>query len=203
MVNGRRPGGARPRRWVKYESHPKLRCGRMDVKQLKEQLARIVRWVWSPFQVELLDRTRCMDRILFPNGFTDTYYRFCSDLIGEVMKLFNSHACFISASDEETATASGNYSIMIVRQFDLWWLDSSSLWTKWKGRRARLDLSDYVWDHPELFYQRMPKSVLQSNWYTERIRRQNQYVKPYVELEQHGYDRFPQPATQVRPTTSG
>lgn len=50
-------------------------------------------------------------------------------------------------------------------------------------------------NHPEEFYDKMPKSVLQSNWYygTEFDPAMKNYerVKAYLELEEHGYDQVP------------
>jgi hypothetical protein len=58
--------------------------------------------------------------------------------------------------------------------------------------------SDYIWNHPEAFVQRMPKDVLQSNWYYgkafENLPPESSaanYVNAYGLLEQHGFDQVP------------
>ena len=52
--------------------------------------------------------------------------------------------------------------------------------------------SDYVWHHPDAFYQRMPKSVVQSNWYYgAEFGKQVDHVRAYLELDARGYDQVP------------
>lgn len=58
----------------------------------------------------------------------------------------------------------------------------------------------YLWTHkyhPNLFFEKMPKSVLQSNWYYA-FQFENfdnplheKYVRLYDQLEAHGYDQIP------------
>ena len=69
--------------------------------------------------------------------------------------------------------------------------------TEKKGVRSWI-WSDYGWHHPELFFKKMPKSVLQSNWYYGAGFDLNQlkepsrtYVKFYNDLENKGYDQIP------------
>lgn len=63
--------------------------------------------------------------------------------------------------------------------------------------------SDYYWNHPEEFLARMPKSVLQSNWYygasfdieppdeTGPGRNVRRFVQPYIDLDKAGFDQIP------------
>jgi hypothetical protein len=59
--------------------------------------------------------------------------------------------------------------------------------------------SDFIWNHPEDFVQRMPHSVLQSNWYygpkfefaADDKDIQKTYVAAYRQLEAAGYDQVP------------
>jgi len=57
--------------------------------------------------------------------------------------------------------------------------------------------SDYAWEHPDLFFEKMPKSVLQSNWYYgsqfENFDNplNEKYVRLYDQLEAHGFDQVP------------
>ena len=82
---------------------------------------------------------------------------------------------------------------MVVRQYDLWWHDFLFLVGEVeKGSVRPWIWSDYVWHHPEAFFERMPKSVLQSNWYYgAAFNKKVAYVKAYRDLEAHGYDQVP------------
>jgi len=59
--------------------------------------------------------------------------------------------------------------------------------------------SDYGWSHPDLFFKKMPKSVLQSNWWyygtsfdLDQLEESDKTrVKFYYDLEKHGYDQVP------------
>ena len=58
--------------------------------------------------------------------------------------------------------------------------------------------SDYAWHKPEVFFRKMPRSVLQSNWYYGKEFDQNKlkdptktYVNLYNDLEKYGYDQIP------------
>jgi hypothetical protein len=52
--------------------------------------------------------------------------------------------------------------------------------------------SDYAWHHPEVFYQKMPHSVMQSNWYYgDDFGPDVIEARTYAELEAHGYDQIP------------
>jgi hypothetical protein len=52
--------------------------------------------------------------------------------------------------------------------------------------------SDYLWHKPEAFFKKMPKSVLQSNWYyDEKFDTRSTPVKAYLDLEADGYDQVP------------
>jgi len=49
-----------------------------------------------------------------------------------------------------------------------------------------------VWDNHDVFYAKMPKSILQSNWYYgHKFTTDITAVKAYNELEEHGYDQIP------------
>ena len=68
--------------------------------------------------------------------------------------------------DEETAGHQKHLNYVMVRQHDLWWHDLLFLAEQAEKSGARPWIwSDYVWHHPDQFYEKMPKSVLQSNWY--------------------------------------
>ncbi len=127
------------------------------------------------------------------------YYDVCRDLIKEVIELFDHPRLFHLGMDEETAAHQVNMQMMMVRQKDLWWHDFYFFVDEVEKGGARPWVwSDYAWEHPDLFFQKMPKSVLQSNWYygdTFDPAKMNDLTKIYTglyeELEKRGYDQVP------------
>ena len=52
--------------------------------------------------------------------------------------------------------------------------------------------SDYVWDHADAFFEHMPRSVLQSNWYYgKEFGPDIAHSQAYLDLALHGYDQIP------------
>jgi len=97
---------------------------------------------------------------------TDIYYGVCKDLIEEVSKLFDKPRFFHLGMDEETAAHQVNHNYAVVRQGDLWWNDLYLFIAEVEKNGVRPWVwSDYAWHNAELFFKKMPKSVLQSNWY--------------------------------------
>jgi hypothetical protein len=82
---------------------------------------------------------------------------------------------------------------VVIRQHDLWWHDLEFLVQEVETHGVRPWIwSDYVWDHEDTFYERMPRSVLQSNWYYgAEFGAEIAHCKPYLDLEARGYDQIP------------
>ena len=86
----------------------------------------------------------------------------------------------------------------VCRQGELWWHDF--LWfvdvTEKAGCRPWI-WSDYVWKHKDEFLKRMPKSVLQSNWYygsnfdAASMGDRGKYVEAYEWLDKAGFEQVP------------
>ena len=180
---------------IKYASHPELAVrGSWSHAKLKTELDRLRAIGLEP--IPKLNFSACHDEWLGPYArmvSTDTYYGVCKDLIAEVATLFDKPRLFHLGMDEETAGHQREFAYCVIRQHELWWHDLHFLvdQTEQNGARAWV-WSDYVWNHPDLFYQHMPKSVLQSNWYYGKtFSRKLNYVKTYVELARKGYDQVP------------
>jgi hypothetical protein len=130
---------------------------------------------------------------------TDQYYKVCSDLIAEAIALFDNPRFFHLGMDEETAAHQSHFDYIAVRQNDLWWGDFYFLIGEVEKRECRPWIwSDYVWHHPDTFFKKMPKSVVQSNWYygenfnTKELKGYAQTaVRAYLDLEAKGYDQIP------------
>jgi len=180
---------------VKYESHPEI----------------AVRNAWTPTRLRrALDRMRAVGIEPIPKlNFatthdiwmgkysrcvsTDTYYGVCRDLIAEVISLFDRPRFFHLGMDEETYDHQRHLRYVVIRQFDLWWEDLLFLVREVERGGARAWVwSDPVWRQPDEFYRRMPRTVLQSNWYYgESFSRRIDYVRAFVDLDRNGYDQIP------------
>ena len=133
---------------------------------------------------------------------TPTYYKVCADLIREVCEVFGGPRLFHLGFDEEDPTHQATHEMVIVRNGDLWWHDLFYLCRECEKYGARPWVwSDYVWHHEKLFLEKMPKSVLQSNWFYGTIKdypeteRNYIAVRAYELLDQHGYDQVPTGST--------
>lgn len=180
---------------VRYESHPELAArDAWTVKELKTELARLRNLGIEP--IPKMNFSACHDVWLGPYSrmlSTGTYYGVCRDLIQEAIEIFDKPRLFHLGMDEETAAHQAMYDYVVIRQHDLWWHDFLFLVEQVEKGGARPWIwSDYIWVHPDEFLARMPKSVLQSNWYYgESFSPEISYVKAYLDLEKHGYDQVP------------
>ena len=135
---------------------------------------------------------------------TPQYYRVCADVIADVIEAFDKPRYFHIGFDEETHGHQRKHSISIVRQGDLWWHDFLFIVKEIEKRGVRAWCwSDKIWHAKDEFLNRMPKSVLQSNWYYGRnfdlnrpLRGDRQCNEPnaYIELEKAGFDQVPTPS---------
>ena len=180
---------------VRYESHPEIAVrGAWSPKRLRSELAKIRGMGLEP--IPKLNFSTCHDAWLGPYSrcvSTDAYYAVCRDLIREAAALFGRPRLFHLGMDEETAQHQRNFEYVVIRQHGLWWRDLHFLieQVQKSGSRAWV-WSDYLWHHPDLFWRKMPKSVLQSNWYYGRsFSRKLTYVQAYLDLQEHGYDQVP------------
>ena len=180
---------------VRYESHPEIAVkDALSVEDLRGELARMRSMGVTP--VPKLNFSTCHDDWLGEYSrmvSTPKYYEVCRDLIAEVCEIFDGPSLFHLGMDEETWGHQRHYSHAIVRQHDLWWHDFLFYVAEVEKHDVRSWIwSDLYWDHPEEFVQRMPKTVLQSNWYYARSFKGDETgVKTYVDLDRHGYDQVP------------
>ena len=184
---------------IRYKSHPELGVkGSWSPERLKDELAKMREMGLEPIpkmnfstghDIWLGPYARCVS--------TPTYYKVCSELIAEAMDIFDHPRFFHLGYDEETADNQKHYAYVVVRQHALWWHDFNFFVNEVEKHNARPWIwSDYVWDHPEEFYEHMPRSVLQSNWYYSNTFEPKDElaktrVQTYRELDTHGYDQIP------------
>ena len=130
---------------------------------------------------------------------TKKYYSFCSNLIKEVIELFDNPRFFHLGMDEESVKHQVRLHYAVMRQHDLWWHDLHFLVDEVEKNGVRAWVwSDPAWLDSETFLRKMPKSVLQSNWYYNEsfdMSTLNDHLKKcvqlYTDLEAHGYDQVP------------
>ncbi|MDI6828271.1 MAG: hypothetical protein QME62_07300 [Armatimonadota bacterium] len=151
---------------VKYESHPELAAkDAWTIKELKNELERLRSLGIEP--IPKMNFSACHDVWLGPYArmlSTDTYYAVCRDLIQEAIDIFDKPRFFHLGMDEETAAHQTMYDYAVIRQHDLWWHDFLFFVQQVEKNGVRAWIwSDYVWVHPDRFWEKMPKSVLQSN----------------------------------------
>ncbi|MBQ3289763.1 MAG: Tat pathway signal protein [Kiritimatiellae bacterium] len=128
---------------------------------------------------------------------TPEYYRVCADVLKDLAEVFD-HPRFIHLGyDEESAYNQRHHNYCVIRQGELWWHDF--LWfvktVEKLGARAWI-YSDYCWSHKDEFLRRMPRSVMQSNWYYGNEFDPAKMEKPYYlttydDLDWAGFEQIP------------
>lgn len=182
---------------VKYDSHPEIAVrNAWTVSRLKQELTKIRRMGLEP--IPKLNFSTAHDTWLGPYQrcvSTDTYYGVCRDLISEVIRIFDRPRFFHLGLDEETVYHHQHSNYMVIRQHDLWWHDFYFLVKQVEKGGVR----PWVWRtsnrssfRQDEFFKKMPKSVVQSNWYYGTVfNEKNEEVKIYIDLEKHGYNQIP------------
>ena len=180
---------------VRYESHPEIAVNNAwTVTRLRKELERLRKIGLEP--IPKLNFSAGHDIWLGKYSrmvSTDSYYKVCSDLIAEVADLFEKPRFFHLGMDEENAEDQRYLDYIVVRQHDLWWHDFYFFVQQVEKSGSRSWIwSDYMWHHPEDFFKKMPKSVIQSNWYYgESFDEKLAPVKAYLDLESYRYDQIP------------
>lgn len=180
---------------LRYKTHPEIAVRKAwATKRLSRELARLRKLGLEP--IPKLNFSTAHDEWLGPYSrcvSTKLYYQVCRDLIREVTGLFDNPRFFHLGMDEENAHHQRRYQYAVIRQYDQWWHDLFFLVEEVKKRGTRPWVwSDYVWRHPDEFYERMPPSILQSNWYyNNSFSRKLNRVRAYLDLDAHGYDQVP------------
>jgi hypothetical protein len=186
---------------LQYQTHPELAVqGSWEIGRFRKELARLRALGLEP--IPKLNFSAAHDAWLKDYSrqlSTPVYYKVCADLIGEVCEIFDTPRLFHLGYDEETAGHQSRFAISIVRQGELWWHDFLFMVKQVEQHGARPWIwSDYHWNHPEEFISRMPRSVLQSNWFYGAALEGDAlnpnhalHVASYRELEKAGFDQVP------------
>ncbi len=180
---------------IQYESHPEIACeGAFSKEEIRKEIALLGEWGIEV--IPKLNFSACHDEWMGEYGrmlSTTPYYRFCEDILAEVCELFDHPKLFHLGMDEETPGHQARYNMMIVRQGELWWHDFNFLRDALLRRGVRPWIwSDYVWNHEEEFLKKMSKDVMQTNWYYDLFKGEdNVYIRAYDVLDKNGFDQIP------------
>jgi len=191
---------------LKYESHPELAAeGAFTHDQMKAELTKLRGMGFEI--IPKLNFSACHDVWLKDYSrmvSTPVYYEVCRDLIREVCDVFKPKH-FHLGMDEETYENQKRRYYAVVRHGDLWWHDLYYLVDIVEKENVRAWVwSDYMWHYPELFLAKMPKTVVQNNWYyssrfshaDEGFTEKHQMrLDSFRLLDEHGYDQVPAGST--------
>lgn len=189
---------------IQYETHPEISIkGAWSKDKMKKQLDYMRSKGLTP--IPKLNFSTGHDAWLKEYSrmiSTPIYYQVCEDLIKEVAELFGYPEYFHLGMDEENAQNQTMLRHCCIRQGNLWWEDAYFLFNVCEKVGARPWVwADYCWEHPELYIEKMPKSVLQSNWAYSGVKRNpdGTYLRAkyqtYVRLEEAGFDQVPTSST--------
>ncbi|MBQ2821920.1 MAG: hypothetical protein IJF17_10110 [Thermoguttaceae bacterium] len=181
---------------IQYQSHPELAIeGSWSIEKLRKELTRLRGMGLEP--IPKLNFSACHDTWLGEYSrmvSTQKYYSVCEDLIKEVCEIFDHPRFFHLGYDEETAGHQATYDYVVIRQGELWWHDFLFFVKTVDNQNVRPWIwSDFCWKHKEEFMKRMPKHVLQSNWYYGEGFEPDKsvYVQTYLDLDKAGFDQVP------------
>ncbi|MBQ6615323.1 MAG: hypothetical protein IJH67_03040 [Thermoguttaceae bacterium] len=189
---------------IQYQSHPELAIeGSWSIEKLQKELKRLRSMGIEP--IPKLNFSACHDTWLGEYSrmvSTKKYYEVCADLIKEVCEIFDTPRFFHLGYDEETAGHQSTYEYVVIRQGELWWHDFLFFVDTVNKQNVRPWIwSDYYWRHSEEFLKRMPKCVLQSNWYygpefdIEKLKVKDEFtakrVQTYIDFDKAGFDQVP------------
>ena len=186
-----------------FPSHPELAVhGSWEPERMKDEIARLAKM--GMMAVPKLNFSSSHDQWLGKWRkylSTPEYFAVCREVIRDVAEVFDRSPLFHLGYDEET------YFIQDVNKFEYKRLRSGNLW--WHDFQWFVDevekygmrpwiWSDYCWTHKDEFIARMPRSVLQTNWYYGRefdvaklAEKTRPHVDTYATLEKARFDQVP------------
>lgn len=187
---------------VRYESHPEIAVKKAwSVERLYKELERMRGLGLEP--IPKLNFSAGHDTWMGDYSrmvSTDEYYQFCTEIINEVSSIFGHPRFFHLGMDEESSSHQQHNKVVVQRLNDAWWKDFLFLndTVEKNGSRSWIWPDYMLWNNhdiknkPDQFFQKMPKSVVQGNWYYKEVfNEEDTAVKAYRELNANGYDQIP------------
>jgi len=186
---------------LRYPSHPELWVeGSWEIDRFRMELARLRAMGLEPIPKLNFSATHDVwlgeySRMLS----TPEYYRVCADLVRDVCEIFDRPRLMHLGYDEESYGHQKGFQYCAMRQGDLWWRDFLFIANEVERHGVRPWIwSDYVWQHREEFFRRMPKSVMQSNWhydgefdFTKISKSRAARIRIYEDFDKAGFDQIP------------
>ena len=186
-----------------FPSHPELAVrGSWESERMKDEIARLKKM--GMLVVPKLNFSSSHDQWLGKwRSYLSTpeYFKVCSEIINDVAEVFDESPLFHIGFDEETFKIQdiNKFEYKRIRSGNVWWHDF--LWFVAEVQRHGMRpwiWSDLCWEHKDEFLARMPRSVLQSNWYYEKDfdvtklkDNRKHMVETYATLEKARYDQMP------------
>lgn len=185
---------------VVYDTHPEIAVeGAWSKDKMKKELDYIRSIGLTP--LPKLNFSACHDAWMgeYANMLcTRKYYEVCDDLIGEIAEIFDSPPLMHLGLDEEGLECQRFYNICHIRNGEQWWHDVFRLFDACERHGMRPWVwSDRCWYHTEEYIRKMPRSVLQSNWWYDPMPRKadgtfvDHRPGTYQLLEKEGFDQVP------------
>ena len=149
-----------------FPSHPELAVkGSWSAEKLAAEVRRLKGMGIEA--VPKLNFSTCHDGWLKEYGrmvSTDLYRRVVKDVIDDTCAVFGNPRYMHLGLDEENAEMQRRYPLVIIRRAELWWRDFFHCLgcLEAHGTQAMIFSSYAVQTYPDMFYARMPKSVLQN-----------------------------------------
>lgn len=198
-----------------FPSHPELAVrGSWEPERMKEEIVRLKKM--GMMAVPKLNFSSSHDQWLGkwrPYLSTPEYFTVCSEILRDVAEVFDESPLFHIGYDEETFFIQNvnKFEYKRLRSGNLWWHDF--MWfvdeVQKYGMRPWI-WSDMCWEHKDEFLARMPRTVLQSNWYyweSFNLKEMGKMYRPMVEayetLEKGRYDQVPCGSTYACRTNFG
>jgi len=196
---------------VVFDSHPEIATpGAWSKSRLMDELSRLRELGIEPIpklnfaaghDIWLGDYSRMVT--------SPTYYEVVADLIHEVAETFGSPELFHIGMDEETYEHQRLSELVVIRQGELWWHDLNFIADEVRKTGSRPWMwSDAAWVKVGEYFDRMPKDIMQSNWYYHNVFTGDEGGRPravdhgektawltYLDLDDAGLDQIPTGST--------
>ena len=190
---------------VKYDSHPEISAPDAVSKEfLKKKLDEARALGLTPLpKLNFSTQHHCWLKEYRHMVSSQIYRKVCVDLIDELCELFDQPEYFHLGMDEETSYDCQQWNeAAIMRGEKLMFEDFGLMFDACRKNGARPWIwSDYRWINPEIFERRMPRDVVQSNWFYSHFADYpethfyHDAIASYEILDKLGFDQLPTAST--------